>query len=796
MKSTRRLLLLAGLCAGAVVAEQPSTVERPFAEMPATLRAKLPKLLVVRRKSGYGMRGTNATMFSHRTEVGSSIEVFDPQQPYLPPKVLFSTETGFIWDLDVSWDGQKILFTYKVAVDEPFHLWEMNADGSNPRPLTEGRCHDFNGVYYPDGRIVFCSSRVESYSYCQNYLASALYSCNAVGKDVRRFDFTTLCSMKPSILDDGSILFTRWEYNDKNIFMWQGLWTILPDGRQLQLYYGNTINVPNARYGGRPIPGTSEVMLTMAAHHHPPVADVAVLTRSKGIENPAALRKVTFETSYEILGSSHYMNIQWRTGDYYFPFSVTDPYPLEDNLFLASIGNTNALAKCFQLYVCHYDGTRYCVEGAGRNVFSVMPLRQRPLPRAIVKTSVPQEPGFGTFYVQDVYQGLEAQGVKRGQVKALRVMRPLPKTQNTEGKRFQDHYPIVGYGTYYTKEIVGEVPVDDKGVAYFRAPSNCELYFIALDKDGKEVQRMGSVTQITTGERASCVGCHEPRLSAPPATAPADVRDMREPDMIQPPSWGAGPVNYVKMVQPVLDRYCVSCHSGPTPPNRIDLSGDKTRFFSMSFETLCERKLIDFYYINRGPSGVFPALKTGSMVSTLTRMLEAGHQKVNVDSESRRRIYAWIDSNAIYYPTFNMTRPHTTGGRDTFFYVQENTRGPAKPYPWFTKLQTTFDRHCAACHGDVSAAGLSNKHQWINLTRPENSRLLTAHLAKQAGGYGLTGKRKPGQVVPVFESKKNATYLQLLSALREGKQELEKKPRIDMPGAIVIRQETDFGKTF
>jgi hypothetical protein len=184
------------------------------------------------------------------------------------------------------------------------------------------------------------------------------------------------------------------------------------------------------------------------------------------------------------------------------------------------------------------------------------------------------------------------------------------------------------------------------------------------------------------------------------------------------------------------------------------------------------------------------------MVSILTRMLEAGHQKVNVDAESRRRIYAWIDSNAIYYPTFNMTRPHTTGGRDTFYSVDNNSRGPVKPYPWFTRFQSIYSNQCSTCHGEVIATGLANKQQWINLTRPENSRVLTAHLSKKAGGYGLTGARRKGQDVPVFESKKNATYLQLLSALREGKQELEKKPRIDMPGAVVIRQETDFGKTF
>lgn len=244
-----------------------ASVELPWADMPTELKAKIPKLVFVRRKDGYGMNGTNGTMFAHRTGKGSTIEIFDPNNPGTPPQVIFSTDDGFVWDVDVSWDGTKILFTHKTKNNEPFHIWEMNTDGTNLRQLTDGPWHDFNAIYYPDGRIVFASSRVESYAYCQDFLASALYICEADGSDMRRFDFTTLCSMKPAVMDDGSILFTRWEYQDKNIFMWEGLWTILPDGRQLQLYYGNTINVPNARYGGRPIPGTGDVMLTMEAHH-------------------------------------------------------------------------------------------------------------------------------------------------------------------------------------------------------------------------------------------------------------------------------------------------------------------------------------------------------------------------------------------------------------------------------------------------------------------------------------------------------------------------------------------------
>jgi mono/diheme cytochrome c family protein len=184
------------------------------------------------------------------------------------------------------------------------------------------------------------------------------------------------------------------------------------------------------------------------------------------------------------------------------------------------------------------------------------------------------------------------------------------------------------------------------------------------------------------------------------------------------------------------------------------------------------------------------------MKSRITKILEEKHKGVEVDPESRRRIYAWIDSNVIYYPSFDMTRPHTMGGRDTFYDVDPNTRGPLKPHPWFAQVEKIYDHQCAQCHGELSASVLSNKQQWINLSRPQNSRLLNAHLAKEAGGYGLVGRSNGKPDFLVWESRKNPLYMELFSAIMEGKQALERKPRLDMPGAVIIHQPTDFGRTF
>jgi len=90
---------------------------------------------------------------------------------------------------------------------------------------------------------------------------------------------------------------------------------------------------------------------------------------------------------------------------------------------------------------------------------------------------------------------------------------------------------------------------------------------------------------------------------------------MRHPPVdITPPPWGAGPVDFVRQVQPVLDRYCVTCHSGPNPRG-IDLSNDKTRFFNMAYNNLTVPKWVDFYWVNSAGSATLKPLALDGVAS-------------------------------------------------------------------------------------------------------------------------------------------------------------------------------------
>ncbi|MBL7219772.1 MAG: DUF1080 domain-containing protein [Phycisphaerae bacterium] len=739
-----------------------------------------PPIAFIKRQN-YGMNGTNGTMFARRTGRGAAICTYDPAKPNVDPKIVFETKLGFIFDMSPSFDAKKLVFSYKEDNNLPFHIWEINVDGTSMRQITKGPFHDVSPIYYGDGRIIFTSSRVKSYSLCQDFLACALYAVNADGSNMRRFDWTTLCTLSPAVLADGSILCTRWEYQDKNIFMWEGLWTVNPNGRMLKLYHGNTLTVPNAVYGAKEIPGTKKVILTMAAHHHPPLGDIAIVDRSLGVENPKGMTKITNATPYKVTVGRDWKHTNWGPGDRLYRNSFTDPYPVTKDYSLVSDGRTGK----YHIAMLKYDGLIVPLyKDPALQCFNAVSLNKKPVPN-IIPGECPQEPGEGTFFVQDVYQGLLRQGVKRGQVKRLRIMAQSPKKYNTEGPRYHDHYPIIGQGSYYVKINLGTVPVADTGAAYFKVPSNTEIYFQALDENGKEIIRMGSVTQIATGEQASCIGCHEDRLKPSPVNPTNMKRMTKPPDKITPPLWGAGPVDYVKHVQPVLDKHCIKCHSGATPAKGIDLSGDKTQFYSMSYRSLVFRNYVAYYYINPGPTGNFPAFGTGSWVSRLTKIIESKHRStsethelVDVEAQGRRCIYAWIDANVPYYGTWDMSRPYSVGGRDATTIPKTDGRGRPQAAPWVARLKKV----CAEKKIRIDARGL-------NFTNPQWTPDFVKLLGKSAGGAAEDKTAR-------FKSTRDPDYQAILEVLKEANTTLLAHPRIDMPGAKAIPQKRDFGRVY
>ena len=158
-------------------------------------------------------------------------------------------------------------------------------------------------------------------------------------------------------------------------------------------------------------------------------------------------------------------------------------------------------------------------------------------------------------------------------MKRLRIVEETARVSGIPpgGRWWNQAFLVSWQGAYIIKNILGTVPVYEDGSAYFVAPAGVELYFQALDANGKEIRRMGTVTQITRGETQGCIGCHEHRTD----TARFDralTAMTRPPSRIEPLSDVPDVIDYPRDIQPILDRHCVKCHNADRRDGQTDLS--------------------------------------------------------------------------------------------------------------------------------------------------------------------------------------------------------------------------------
>ncbi len=278
-----------------------------------------------------------------------------------------------------------------------------------------------------------------------------------------------------------------------------------------------------------------------------------------------------------------------------------------------------------------------------------IPLAPRPVPPAVPSTLDSTLGEEGEFYLADVRQSLMPLPEGRPIV-GLRIWQVLPKTETHVANQ-----PRLGYANAESaRMLLGTVPVEADGSAYFRVPARRPIYFQAVDARGHAVQTMRSVTYLQPGERRGCVGCHEPANTATPRRTLAALQ--RPPSAIVPGPDGTRPFSFVRLVQPVLDRHCVRCHDGgPEAKSKLVLTREPRGEFSASYEGL--RPFVRWY--EWGGKSIAQAVtfpgRCGADESPLLGILEDPDHKsqVNLPAAERERIVLWLDGNAPFYGVYS-----------------------------------------------------------------------------------------------------------------------------------------------
>jgi len=588
---------------------------------------------------------------------------------------------GSFWRPDVSWDGQRILFCFQAHNEKSFHLYEINVDGTGLRRLTHGPYDDLDPIYLPDGEhILFTSTRGNTYVRCMPPTNSfVLTRCDLNGENIYIVSRNNEPDYLPSVMEDGKVVYTRWEYTDKALWRAQGLWTVKPDGTQVNVLWGNQSVWPDLLKDARSIPGSRRIMFTGAGHHRWFAGSVGIIDPSQGLNFPDGLTKVTADVAWPEVGNGPSDPIEspkyHRSGNFTAYYS---PYPLSEKDFLVSARR----GQKFMLYLMDVDGNRELIYEGAHQILHAIPVKPRGMPPVqpdLVAWPTAQErlsPKEGVIFSNNVYEGVPDQ--LKGRAKYLRVLSIDAKTYTYWHKRehFSSGPAISGIQAEGVKRILGTVPVEQDGSVSFNAPSGIPLHFQLLDEKYRALRTMRSFTGVMPGESRGCVGCHE-RRSNTPQYVMSSKATTRAPSDITPPPWNDRTVSWTRYVRPVLDKHCAECHQGDgkaldtldMTPRPGPLGWDEMYWlFTGKFRWNWAKQqfkpqedpppgynLAGAYYVE-GYHQMDPKhLETPepmtalSYKSPLVELISSGkHHKVQVDELSRRRVIAWVDAMCPY----------------------------------------------------------------------------------------------------------------------------------------------------
>ena len=596
-----------------------------------------------------------------RIDIPRSGEALDPDAA--KTTLLASAGTGMIRTPALSFDATRLYYAERTSSTNYFRIWEQDLATGKRRQLSDnGPFHDYWPTPLPDGGIAFISTRCKVRFLCWRPQAAVLFRMERDGSGVRPLSFANLSEFAPSVMDDGRILWTRSEYVDKGADYGHTVWTIRADGTYPELTYGNTIALPQGYANARMMPGSQDLCATMISHFGDLNGPLALIDLRKGPHDPSAIRNLTPEVP--------------RPGARSLSDTFREAFPLSADLLLAAWAPQDR----FGIWALDRYGNRELLyEDDSIDTICPTLFAPRPVPRAMRGTIREdlKAAGQGLFVVENVYRGLEGQ-VKPGAAKWLRICQEMPAVLDKmpDGTYRADHTPYMrwyasptdvqrgafGWASFIAKGVVGTVPVEDDGSAHFLAPSGKVLYFQLLDGDYNEIQRMRSVVQLQPGEVRSCIGCHESRLIPPDFTYLKMKAMKRAPTVPAPPPWGAGPFRYEQVVQPVLDRRCIVCHSA-AKKHRLVLEGtrDKERV-PVSWRTLLNSGTVHYftYEYQRGVPYKAEPYTFGTFASRLWDVLkDERHKGVKLDPEEEQAIKCWIDMNCPLWGdyTFRPDRP-------------------------------------------------------------------------------------------------------------------------------------------
>ncbi|MDH4203638.1 MAG: SUMF1/EgtB/PvdO family nonheme iron enzyme [Phycisphaerae bacterium] len=586
-------------------------------------------------------------------------------------ETLFRPSEGrLVNEMDLYFDADKIMFSMPDE-QKLWQIYELGIDGKGLRKISgqnQPDVHNFDSCYLPNGRIAYVSTAPFQGVPCNAAVNVGMtYLMDADGTNIRQLCFEQDHNFCPTVMNDGRILYLRWEYTDIPHVWARILFTMNPDGTTQREYYGSGGYWPNGIFFARPVPNHPTKVVGIVTGHH--VGRVGELI----LFDPAQGRNSVNGVVQRIPGYGQEVKpvIEDKLTIESWP-KFLHPWPLSDKYFLVACKPRPD--DLWGIYLVDIFDNLLCLkEVEGYALLEPVPIR--PIKRPpIIPEKVDLSRQDAIVYLQDIYAGPGLQGVPPGSVKQLRLFTYHFSYHKVAGISHR----VGADGPWEPKRVLGTIPVNADGSVLSRVPANTPISIQPLDNQGQALQLMRSWMTAMPGEIVSCTGCHEKQSTVPPSQPALALQ--KPPSEIQ--SW-YGPVrgfSFQREVQPVLNKYCVSCHSNqPNGQERAnpDLRADQNKYVVLTderpeikvIENMPKNELVGKY------SGVFEPsyvelrrfVRVGGFesdirllnpcefhanTSPLFQMLKKGHHGVKLDTEAWNRLTTWVDLNAPCHGTW------------------------------------------------------------------------------------------------------------------------------------------------
>jgi hypothetical protein len=448
-------------------------------------------------------------------------------------------------DPDVSFDGQKILFAAKKQAGDRWAIYEMNADGSGARLVTQGADDYRSPIALPTiftltadpykgtdpwEQIGFI--RVSAHDANENGDSPASSLCafktNKPENPTVRIGYNLSNEMDPVVLPDGRILYASWqratlEHGPNGRV---ALLAVNPDGTDASVFAADE----GQRVKQAPCVTTKRLV-------------VFVEGEKIGWDGAGALASVSLRRNLH-----SYRRITSEKDGLF-----RAPAPLPDGDVLAAMRPVNGSGTLAIVRVDSASGKISPVfDDPNYHETQVKLLAPRALPDRR-STPTKDDNADGGLYGLNVYlNDLPTDALPPGSIKRLRVIEGLPNIQGEDAAA----HGLSGFGR---RRLLGEAPIDADGSFQVQIPANLPVQLQILDEDGLALRTSGWIWARSRYGAQGCVGCHEDGELAPTnrfvdALAKPAVKLNLPPDRRRS-------VDFKHDLAPVVQARCLSCHA-------------------------------------------------------------------------------------------------------------------------------------------------------------------------------------------------------------------------------------------